>query len=160
MQVTLSHGTNMQLGQSTLIAVLLFLLHISPSYSQNTKLLDNWLEFCPSEQLCFEHPLSLIPADVQVIDSITGQLDNKNISLVYDLGRYASKFPEFSSASYELVNIDDYEGKILIQQNKMALTVPNISGGTAFSMLIEFKNTVDLEQGRRIFKSVKFNLIK
>ncbi|AZQ84863.1 hypothetical protein EKO29_13195 [Colwellia sp. Arc7-635] len=150
----------MQLGKSILIVVFLYFSSLITAHSNETTPLDNWLEFCPNSQLCFEHPLSLIPADVQVIDSITGQLDNKNISLVYDLGRYASKFPEFSSASYELVNIDDYEGKILIQQNKMALTVPNISGGTAFSMLIEFKNTVDLEQGRRIFKSVKFNLIK
>lgn len=150
----------MQLGKSILIVVFLYFSSLITAHSNEATPLDNWLEFCPNSQLCFEHPLSLIPADVQVIDSITGQLDNKNISLVYDLGRYASKFPEFSSASYELVNIDDYEGKILIQQNKMALTVPNISGGTAFSMLIEFKNTVDLEQGRRIFKSIKFNLIK
>lgn len=150
----------MQLGKSILIVAFLYLNSLSPAHSYEKKSLDNWLEFCPNSQLCFERPLNLIPANVQTIDSIAGQLDNKDFSLFYDLGRYASKFPELSSASSELVKIDNYQGRILVQRNKMALTVPNISGKTAFSMLIEFKDVVDLERGRRIFKSVKFNLIK
>jgi hypothetical protein len=148
----------MQLGQSTLIAVLLFLLHISPSYSQNTKLLDNWLEFCPSEQLCFERPKNLIPNQQPIIDSIAGQLDSESFTLFYDLGFYTATFKELSSATSEPITIDGHLGKILIQQNKMALTIPTVSGKIGFSMLIEFSHTEQLEQGKRIFKSVRFNL--
>jgi len=150
----------MQLGKSVLIATILSLLYISPSNSHNTKPLDTWLKFCPTSQLCFERPKNLKPIDLPMIDSISGQLNNENMILFYDLGRYSSTFRELSSASSELVKIDGYQGKILIQKSKMALTIANISGKAGFSMLIEFKNTVDLEQGRRIFNSLKFNLIQ
>ena len=150
----------MQLGKSILIAAFLYVSYLNPAHSHEKKPLDDWLEFCPNSQLCFERPPNLIPADVQIIDSIAGQLESEDFTLFYDLGRYASKFQELSSASTELVKIDGYQGKILIQHNKMALTIANISGKAGFSMLIEFKNIVDLEQGKRIFKSVKFNLLK
>jgi len=99
-----------------------------------------------------------MPSNVLAIDSITGQLNNKNITLTYDLGWYASKFNELTSATSEPIVIDGHHGKLLLQGNKMALSVPKVTGKIAFSMLIEFKNTKELEQGRKIFKSVKFNL--
>lgn len=150
----------MPLGKSIIIAVFLYVNFLIPTYSHQKEPLGNWLEFCPNSQLCFERPLSLMPVDVQIIDSIAGQLDDEHLTLFYDLGRYASTFPEFSTASSEVVKIDHHEGKMFIEQNKMALTVANIFGKTSFSMLIEFKDSLDVEQGRRIFNSVKFKLIK
>ncbi|ASP47062.1 hypothetical protein [Cognaticolwellia beringensis] len=146
----------MPLGKSILIVGFFTLFFINPVNSHDTKQLDKWLEHCPNNQFCFEHPVSLILANVQAIDSIAGQLENKNLILTYDLGRYASTFSELSSATSELIIIDGHHGRILIQQNKMALTIANVSGNTSFSMLIEFKNTIELDQGKRIFKSVKF----
>ena len=154
----LPDGTSMQLGQSTLIAALLSLLQISPSYSQNTTLNNHWLAFCPSEQLCFDRPQNLTPNPQPIIDSIAGQLDSESFTLFYDLGFYTATFKELSSAKSEPIVIDGHLGRMLIQQNKMALTIPSVSGKIGFSMLIEFSHTVQLEQGKRIFKSVKFNL--
>ena len=149
----------MQLSKSVLFVALLSLLFINPTSSRDTKQVDHWLEFCPNSQLCFDHPSTLIAADVQIIDSIAGQLENKNFTLTYDLGRYASTFSELPSATSEPIIIDGHHGKILIQQNIMALTIPNVSGSVSFSMLIEFKITTKLAQGERIFKSVRFNFI-
>tara|TARA_R110000744_G_scaffold58571_1_gene122238 strand:- start:1533 stop:1979 length:447 start_codon:yes stop_codon:yes gene_type:complete len=148
----------MQLGKSILVATVIALLYISPSNSQDKKPLSNWLEFCPNSQLCFERPRSLIPAEVLIIDSIAGQLENENFTLFYDLGLYSSTFDELTTASSEPVIIDGHRGKILIQKNKMALTIPNVAEKVGFAMLIEFKNVTQLELGRRIFKSVKFKL--
>lgn len=156
----LIRGAIMQLSSLILSATILFLLYISPSMSQDGMPTDPWLEFCPSSQLCFERPLSLLPADVLIIDSIAGQLENENFTLFYDLGIYASTFQELTNASAEPIKIDGHQGEILIQKNKMALTIPTVSGRIGFAMLIEFKNSSQPEQGKRIFKSIKFNLIK
>jgi len=145
-------------SKSVLLIFLLVLIFISPANSHDPKPLDNWQIFCPNSQLCFDRPLSLKAADVQIIDSIAGQLENKHLLLSYDLGLYASTFRELMSATAEPIIVDGHQGRILIQQNKMALTLPNISGNTSFSMLIEFKSTVKLDQGKRIFKSIKFTL--
>ena len=99
-----------------------------------------------------------MPGEVVIIDSIAGQLDSDNINLTYDLGQYSSTFSELTLASTEAIVIDGYHGKLLIQERKMALSVPNISGKIGFAMLINFKNNVELAQGRRIFESVKFNV--
>ena len=146
----------MQLGKSVLCVALITLLFISVGNSHGTKQLDNWLEYCPNDQLCFEHPLTLVITDVQAIDSIAGQLENKNLILTYDFGLYASTFRELASATSEVIIVDGHRGIILIQQNKMALTLPNVSSNMGFSMLIEFKNTIQIEQGKQIFNSVKF----
>jgi len=148
----------MQLGKSILIIVFLALFYLPSSKSQVQNQLDNWLEFCPFSQFCFDRPKNLLPTEVLIIDSITGQLENENMTLTYDLGLYASTFRELSGASSETVKVDGHDGKILIQKNKMALTIATVSGKAGFSMLIEFKNSIKLEQGRRIFKSIKFNL--
>tara|TARA_R110000737_G_scaffold260356_2_gene268699 strand:- start:83 stop:529 length:447 start_codon:yes stop_codon:yes gene_type:complete len=148
----------MQFGKSLLIATVISLMYISPSNSQDKKPLSNWIEFCPNSQLCFERPLSLIPAEVIIIDSIAGQLDNEDFTLFYDLGLYASTFGELTTASSEPIIIDGHLGKVLIEKNKMALSIQSLAGKMGFAMLIEFKNVIQLEQGRRIFKSVKFKL--
>ena len=148
----------MQFAKAVLILCLIALCYASYSNSNDSSQLDNWVEFCPKSQLCFQRPTSLTPIDVLALDSIAGQLEQENITLTYDLGRYSSKFNDLTQATSEAVIIDGHDGKLLIQDKKMALTIPTVSGEIGFSMLIEFKNTVQLEQGLRILKSVKFNL--
>ncbi len=151
-------GFIMQLGKLVLILVLTALFYISFSNSNDQPPPTDWLEFCPYQQLCFQRPTDLMPGEVVIIDSIAGQLDSDNINLTYDLGQYSSTFSELTLASTEAIVIDGYHGKLLIQERKMALSVPNISGKIGFAMLINFKNNVELAQGRRIFESVKFNV--
>lgn len=148
----------MTLGKSVFIVAFFTLLYTGPVSSHNVEQVNNWLEYCPNSQLCFKHPSTLIPADLPVIDSIAGQLSNDSMTLFYDLGRYTSTFSELADATSEVIKVDGHQGKILIQQKKMALTIPTIFGELGFSMLIEFKNSLDIEQGKKIFKSVKFNL--
>lgn len=149
----------MRYGKLVLITSFLSLLHSSASNSQDKKPLDNWLKFCPNSQLCFDRPLDLIPADVLIIDSIAGQLEHENFILFYDLGQYASTFGELTNASAEPIEIDGHPGTILIEQKKMALTIPTVSGKMGFAMLIEFKSSIQHDYGRRIFNSIKFNVI-
>ena len=141
-----------------LFTAFMALLNISLANSHQPTQLENWVEFCPSKHLCFEHPASLKPADVQIIDSLAGQLENKNVVLYYDLGLYASTFRELSSARSKAIMVDGYEGKVLTYQNTIALTIEKISDNVRFSMLIKYKNTLKAEEAERIFKSVKFNL--
>ena len=148
----------MQFAKAVSILCLIALCYASYSNSNDSSQLDNWVEFCPKSQLCFQRPTSLTPIDVLALDSIAGQLEHENITLTYDLGRYSSKFNDLTQATSEAVIIDGHDGKLLIQDKKMALTMPTVSGKIGFSMLIEFKNTVQLEQGLRILRSVKFNL--
>jgi hypothetical protein len=150
----------MQFNKLLLIVPLLALFYINYSSSKDNQQLEQWLELCPSNQFCFTHPKSLIPADVQSIDSIAGQLNSNNITLTYDLGRYSSQFKELTNATSEPVIIDGQHGKLLIQDKKMAITVPTVSGKARFSMLIEFKDTIDYTLGRKILKSIKFTLTK
>ena len=151
-------GFIMQFAKAVLILCLIALCYASYSNSNDSSQLDSWVEFCPKSQLCFQRPTSLTPIDVLALDSIAGQLEHENITLTYDLGRYSSKFNDLTHAAVEAVIIDGHDGKLLIQDKKMALTIPTVSGKIGFSMLIEFKNTVQLEQGLRILRSVKFNL--
>ncbi len=151
-------GFIMQLAKPIFTLLLITLFYASYANSSNDSNLDGWLEFCPKSQLCFQRPQSLTPIDVLAIDSITGQLEHENITLIYDLGRYTSQFNELTNATVEAVIIDGHHGKLLIEEKKMALTIPTVSGKIGFSMIIEFKKTVQLEQGLRILKSVKFNL--
>ncbi|MCW9082601.1 MAG: hypothetical protein OQK09_13900, partial [Colwellia sp.] len=85
-----------------------------------------------------------------------GQYTSENLTLVYDLGWYASQFTEMSNATAETTSIDGHCANIFIQGNRMALSVPKVSGKIRFSMLLEFKDTLQVEQGRRIFNSIKF----
>lgn len=146
----------MNLGKATLTLAFFFSLYIISSTSKGQT--GTWLELCPSSQLCFQHPESLVAANLQNIDSIAGQLSNDNITLSYDLGWYSSQFRELTRATSEPILIDGHQGKLLLQDKKMALFIPQVKGKLRFSMLIEFKDLVELEQGRKIFKSVKFNL--
>ena len=102
------------------------------------------------------HPQDLQPVLTQAIDSIAGQYQNSNIVLSYDLGWYASQFNEMSEAKIEPVEIDGLAASILVQDNRMALRIPQVKGKIRFSMLIEFKKEPQLEQGRRIFNSIRF----
>jgi hypothetical protein len=148
----------MRLSKSVLFTALLSLLFISSANSHSTKQVDNWLEFCPNIQLCFDRPTSLQPADVQMIDSLAGQLENEHLTLYYDLGLYSSTFTELTSAVKKPVVVNGHKGTILIVKNKMALTIPHVSDNMRFSMLIEFKGSLQREKGERIFNSIKFNL--
>lgn len=150
----------MQFNKLLLIVPLFTLLYIAYSNSKGNQKLEQWLELCPSDQFCFTHPKSLIPTDLQSIDSIAGQLNDSNITLTYDLGWYSSQFKELTNAVSEPIIIDGHHGKLLLQDKKMALTIPSVSGKVRFSMLIEFKNSVDLAQGQKIFKSIKFTLMQ
>ncbi len=146
----------MQLKKLSLLACSLVLLFMSTSPSAAEQDQQKWLESCPNSHLCFEHPENLIPVKVQIIDSNAGQYHNDSLTLTYDLGWYASQFSEMSSAAIEPVTIDGHCARILIQDSRMALSVPKISGQIRFSMLLEFKDKLQLEQGRRIFNSIKF----
>jgi hypothetical protein len=150
----------MQFSKLLLIVPLLTLFYITYSISKDNQQLEKWLELCPSNQFCFTHPKSLIPADVQSIDSIAGQLNSNSMTLTYDLGWYSSQFKELTSATSKPIIIDGHHGKLLLQDKKMALTIPTVSGNIRFSMLIEFKNAVDLAQGQKILRSIKFTLVK
>jgi len=102
------------------------------------------------------HPQDLQPVQVQIIDSNAGQYQNDNIVLSYDLGLYASQFNEMSDAKIEPIKIDGLSASILVHNKRMALKIPQVKGKVRFSMLIEFKKELQLEQGRRIFNSIKF----
>lgn len=141
-----------------LVSLLSLLLAINSANSYQTAEIDNWIEFCPTSQLCFDRPASLKPADIQMIDSLAGQLENANIVLYYDLGLYASTFNELSSATSTSIIVDGNKGRILTFQNTMALTIEQISDNVRFSMLLEFKGKLQPETAEHIFKSVKFNL--
>lgn len=150
----------MQLGKFLLIVTLLTLFYISYSNSEDNQQASQWLERCPSDQFCFTHPSNLIPVNVQSIDSNAGQLNSNNITLTYDLGWYSSQFNELTNATFEPIVIDGHHGKLLLQDKKVALTIPTVSGKIRFSMLIEFTDTADTELSHKIFKSIKFNLIQ
>jgi len=158
--VLVSDGFLIQLGKIVLLLALVLapLLTISFSNSNSQPPSNDWLEFCPYQQLCFQRPTDLIPVEVVIIDSLAGQLESENINLTYDLGQYSATFDELTYAHTEAIVIDGHHGKLFIQDNKMALSVPNILGKTGFTMLINFKNSSEFAQGRRIFQSVKFNL--
>ena len=102
------------------------------------------------------HPPDLQPVQIQIIDSNAGQYQNNYIVLSYDLGWYASQFNEMSEGKIESVEIDGLSASILVLDNRMALRIPQVNGKVRFSMLIEFKKELQLEQGRRIFNSIKF----
>jgi hypothetical protein len=93
-----------------------------------------------------------------MIDSLAGQLENEHLTLYYDLGLYSSTFTELTSAVKKPVVVNGHKGTILIVKNKMALTIPHVSDNMRFSMLIEFKGSLQREKGERIFNSIKFNL--
>jgi len=117
---------------------------------------DNWVESCPNNDFCFIHPKDLIRFPMQVIDSNAGQFQNKDLILFFDLGWYATHFPELTTATSEFVIVDGREGKILQQDNKMALSVLQVEGKKRFSMLLTFNKQVSIEQGKRIFSSIRF----
>ena len=148
----------MKIVKPFLFTILPAFLYISSANSNEPAKIDNWIRFCPSPQLCFEHPASLKPANVQMIDSLAGQLNNENLTLYFDLGLYASNFSELTPASSKAIIVDGYEGTVLTFQNKIALTIEKISHNARFSMLLEFKDTIKSEEAIRIFKTVKFKL--
>ncbi len=147
----------MKLKRLPLLACCLALLFASASRSEVAQKQQKWLESCPNSHLCFQHPEDLTPVKVQIIDSNAGQYRSENLTLTYDLGWYASQFNEMTKAAVEPVKIDGHPASILIQANRMALHVPKVSGQIRFSMLIEFKDKLQLEQGHRIFNSIKFS---
>ncbi|OUR63043.1 hypothetical protein A9Q74_02200 [Colwellia sp. 39_35_sub15_T18] len=146
----------MQLKKLSLLACALVLLLMSTSPNAAEQDQHKWIESCPNSHLCFEHPENLMPVNVQIIDSNAGQYHNDSLTLTYDLGWYASQFSEMTNAIIEPVKIDGHRARILIQANRMALSVPKISDKVRFSMLLEFKGALQLEQGRRIFNSIRF----
>jgi hypothetical protein len=119
---------------------------------------EDWVESCPNNDFCFIHPKSLMRIPVQVIDSNTGKFQSEEMILSFDLGWYSTQFSELTKATQELVIIDGREGKVLLQDDKMALSIPKIKGKIRFSMLLTFSNKVSLEQGKRIFSSLRFQL--
>lgn len=143
-----------------LISTLFFtpLLLCLSAFSADKHQQDNWVERCPSDFFCFAHPTEMTSNQTQAIDSSSGELQGSNMTLVYDLGWYASQFSELTTATHELVIIDGREGKILIQENKMALSIAKIEGRKRFSMLLTFHDEVSVEQGKRIFSSLRFNM--
>lgn len=147
----------MQTLKYVLFTIFFVLIYASSANSHEQTAIESWIEYCPSKRLCFEHPASLKPASVQVIDSLAGQLENNNTVLHYDLGLYASTFRELTSANSAPIMVDGYKGKVLTFKNTIALTIEKIAGNDRFSMLLEYKDTLKAEEAERIFKSVKFN---
>ncbi len=148
----------MQFGKLFLVLVILSLFYIANSNGKVNHHKEPWLELCPHNQFCFKYPKSLKPDNVLSIDSIAGQLNSDNMTLSYDLGRYSSQFDEFTQVTSEPIIIDGLHGKLFLGKNKIALAIPQVQGEIRFSMLIEFKNNIEEKQGRKIFKSITFNL--
>lgn len=146
----------MPLRKLSLLSCSFFLLLIGTSHGAVEPHQQKWIESCPNNHLCFKHPENLMAVNVQVIDSNAGQYHSESLTLTYDLGWYASQFSEMTNATVEPVTINGYCANILIQDNRMALSVPKISDKVRFSMLLEFKGALQLEQGRRIFNSIRF----
>lgn len=126
------------------------------SHGENSANKSIWTKKCPNDNFCFMHPQDLQPIQNQIIDSNAGQYQNDNIVLSYDLGWYASQFNEMKEAKIDPIEIDGLSASILVHNKRMALRVPQVKGKVRFSMLIEFKKELQLEQGRRIFNSIKF----
>ena len=134
------------------------ILLCNAALSADKNLQENWIERCPNDYFCFTHPVEMTPNKTQAIDSSSGELQDSSMTLVYDLGWYASQFSELTTATHELVIIDGREGKILIQDNKMALSIAKIEGRKRFSMLLTFQGEASIDQGKRIFSSLRFNI--
>ena len=117
-----------------------------------------WKKSCPIKRLCFEHPKELSPMDIQIIDSNAGQFNGKNMTLSYDLGWYASLFDEMTKATITQTVIDGHSAKILVQDNRMALSISKKSEMIRFAMLIEYSEGLELEQGLRIFNSIRLRM--
>lgn len=143
-----------------LLILLSFVLFSYSALSNNkaNQPTPTWLTYCPNEQLCFQRPSNLHPENVENIGATAGQLTSDNINLIYDLGWYATKFPELTKASIESIMVDGRQAQVIQQGKKLALTIASVSGKIRFAMLIEFKNTIERQQGIKIFKSIKFNL--
>jgi hypothetical protein len=117
-----------------------------------------WIESCPNNDFCFSHPKNFKRIPIQAIDSNAGQFENNHMALSFDLGWYASRFSELTKASKELIVIDNRKGVILLQDEKIALSVPKVEGLISFSMLLTFNHDVDIKQAKRIFSSIRFNI--
>lgn len=70
----MSDGFLMQLGKIVLLLALVLtpLLHISFSNSNSQPPSNDWLEFCPYQQLSFQRPTDLIAVEVAIIGSLAG----------------------------------------------------------------------------------------
>lgn len=136
------------------IAVLLLFFIVSCGESVVAK--NGWIESCPGNVFCFQHPQNLTEVPVQSIDSLSGKYENENTHLSYDMGWYSSNFDELNNAIISSILIDGRSAEILTTDTVMALRIPEVYGSTRFSMMLTFKNSVLIEQGRRIFLSIKF----
>ncbi|MGL1959055.1 MAG: hypothetical protein OCD00_17280 [Colwellia sp.] len=146
----------MSLKKLLLILSSSILFFLNTSHGENSADKSIWIESCPNNNFCFMHPQDLHPVKIQIIDSNAGQYQNDNTELSYDLGWYASQFNEMREAQIDSIEIDGLSASILVQNKRMALRIPQVKGKVRFSMLIEFKKELQLEQGRRIFTSIKF----
>ena len=81
--------------------------------------------FVQRVELCFQRPTSLTPIDVLALDSIAGQLEQENITLTYDLGRYSSKFNDLTQATSEAVIIDGHDGTVINTRQKNGTNYTN-----------------------------------
>ncbi len=70
----------MQLGKIVLLLALTTLLTISFSNNNSQSQPNDWLEFYPYQQLCFQRPTDLIPVEVVIIDSLASQRESVNVN--------------------------------------------------------------------------------
>lgn len=140
---------------STIFLAALFFISLDSKASDLNVL---WKKNCPNNSLCFEHPATLLPINIKIIDSDAGKLIDENMTLHFDLGWYASLFTEMTNATITYKEINGHQAKILVQENKMALSISTKTNKIRFAMLIEFKKSLDIQKGLRIFNSVHLRL--
>ncbi|WP_440877191.1 hypothetical protein [Thalassotalea sp. PLHSN55] len=115
-----------------------------------------WTKSCPNNEFCFIHPESLKSAEIQIIDSTAGKLEDDNMVVLFDLSIYASQLDDLRQAKTESVTIDDLSGTLFVQDKRIGLAIPEVNGTVRFSMLIIYKEALAEEQGKEILKSITF----
>lgn len=124
---------------------------------------NDWQQTCVQQQFCFSHPASMQVQDVQPIDSIAGELANKEVRLAYDLGAYATEFNDIAKAEGTIANsvsIGGRAGKLYRSASSIALSVPHVANGVKLSLIISLHSGCDsqgvLDKYRKIIDTIKF----
>lgn len=119
-----------------------------------------WVRACPADAFCFSRPASLLRQPTQAIDSLTESYRSDSLSLVFDMGRYATSVDHLAGAAREAVQVDGRPGQMLIAEQEVVLLVPLVHQrgpiAVKFSMTLRFKDKAAPDLARRIFQSIEF----
>lgn len=117
---------------------------------------NQWVETCIEEAFCFSHPKTLIAKKVQSIDSISGEMANKDIAISYDYGRYSQLYQDYSFTTYQDIRISNYAAQLLIGKREMILVVPKVNNMLRYSMKLEILNEFSIYDAKQLLTSVYF----